>query len=159
MKAALLLEELGLPFEVTAVDTFRGAQHKPEYLAINPNGKVPAIVDDGVAVFDSHAILLHLSTKHGKFVPTAPAQHSEMFSWLLFIASGLSPFSGQAVHFLHHAPETIPYARNRYVKGSRTPLPYSRRAPCQVEVSGWRYVLDRRHGIVGLGQLGRLYFR
>jgi GST-like protein len=116
MKAALLLEELEIPFELRAVDTFKGEQHKPEYLAINPNGKVPAIVDDGVTVFDSHAILLYLSAKHGKFVPSAPAQRAAMFSWLQFVATGLSPFSGQAVHFLHHAPEALPYARNRYLK-------------------------------------------
>jgi GST-like protein len=116
MKAALMLEELGIPFEISAVDTFKGEQHQPAYLKINPNGKVPAIVDNGVAVFDSHAILLHLAVKHGKFLPSAPAEHGAMLSWLMFIATGLSPFSGQAVHFLHHAPETVPYARNRYLK-------------------------------------------
>jgi GST-like protein len=115
-KVALMLEELEIPFELSAVDTFKGEQHKPEFLKINPNGKVPAIVDDGIAVFDSHAILLHLGAKHGKFVPSTPSQHAEMLSWLLFVATGLSPFAGQAVHFLHHAPEQIPYARNRYLK-------------------------------------------
>jgi GSH-dependent disulfide-bond oxidoreductase len=116
LKAALLLEELQAPFELIAVDTFKGEQHLPSFLKINPNGKVPAIVDDGVVLFDSHAILLHLATKHGKFLPSAPAAHAEMLSWLMFVATGLSPFSGQAVHFLHHAPEALPYARNRYLK-------------------------------------------
>jgi GST-like protein len=116
LKVALLLEELQTPFELVAVDTFKGQQHQPGFLKINPNGKVPAIVDDGIAVFDSHAILLHLSAKHGKFVPAAASQHAEMLSWLLFVATGLSPFSGQAVHFQHHAPEPLPYARNRYLK-------------------------------------------
>jgi GST-like protein len=116
MKVALLLEELQTPFELVAVDTFKGEQHKPEFLKVNPNAKVPAIVDDGIAVFDSHAILLHLGAKHGKFVPSAPSQHAEMLSWLLFVATGLSPFSGQAVHFQHHAPEPLPYARTRYLK-------------------------------------------
>ncbi|RKE38892.1 GST-like protein [Paraburkholderia sp. BL23I1N1] len=116
LKVALLLEELQTPFELVAVDTFKGDQHKPEFLRINPNGKVPAIVDNGTPVFDSHAILLHLSTTHGKFVPSAPSQHAEMLSWLMFVATGLSPFSGQAVHFQHHAPEPLPYARNRYLK-------------------------------------------
>jgi GSH-dependent disulfide-bond oxidoreductase len=121
-KVALLLEELEIPFEPVAVDMFKGEQHKPEYLAINPNGKIPAIVDDGVVVFDSQAILLHLATKHGRFIPSEPKQHAQMLSWLLFVASGLSPFSGQAVHFLHHAPhflhhapEALPYATRRYV--------------------------------------------
>jgi GST-like protein len=115
MKSALLLEELQVPYELIAVDTFKGEQHQPAFLAINPNGKVPAIDDNGTKVFDSHAILLHLATKHGKFLPKAGEQ-GEMLSWLMFIATGLSPFSGQAVHFLHHAPEALPYARNRYFK-------------------------------------------
>ncbi|WP_321890239.1 glutathione S-transferase family protein [Paraburkholderia bannensis] len=116
MKAALLLEELQVPYDLVAVDTFKGEQHLPAFLKINPNAKVPALVDDGVTVFDSHAILLHLATKHGKFVPTDTAAHAELLSWLMFVATGLSPFSGQAVHFQHHAPEPLPYARNRYLK-------------------------------------------
>ncbi|BCG03288.1 glutathione S-transferase (plasmid) [Paraburkholderia sp. PGU19] len=116
LKVALLLEELETPFALSSVDTFKGEQHTPAYRKINPNGKVPAIVDDGVTVFDSHAILLHLSAKHGKFVPSAASQRAAMLSWLQFVATGLSPFSGQAVHFLHHAPEPLPYARNRYLK-------------------------------------------
>ena len=116
LKVALMLEELQTPFELVAIDTFKGEQHQPEFLKINPNAKVPAIVDDGIVVFDSHAILLHLGTKHGKFVPAAPSQHAQMLSWLMFVATGLSPFSGQAVHFQHHAPEPLPYARNRYLK-------------------------------------------
>jgi GST-like protein len=115
-KVALLLEELETPFELSPVDTFKGEQHAPAYRKINPNGKVPAIVDDGVTVFDSHAILLHLGAKHGKFVPSAASERAAMLSWLQFVATGLSPFSGQAVHFLHHAPEPLPYARNRYLK-------------------------------------------
>jgi len=116
MKAALLLEELQLPFELIAVDTFKGEQHQAAYLGINPNGKVPALDDNGVIVFDSHAILLHLAAKHGKFLPSTAAGHASMLSWLMFIATGLSPFSGQAVHFLHHAPEKLAYAQNRYLK-------------------------------------------
>lgn len=116
MKVALLLEELQTTFELIAVDTFRGEQHTPAFLKINPNGKVPAIDDNGVTVFDSHAILLYLAAKHGRFVPSAPAEHAQMLSWLQFVATGLSPFSGQAVHFLHHAPEALPYARNRYLR-------------------------------------------
>ena len=116
LKVALLLEELETPFELSPVDTFKGEQHAPAYRKINPNGKVPAIVDDGVTVFDSHAILLHLGAKYGKFVPSAASERAAMLSWLQFVATGLSPFSGQAVHFLHHAPEPLPYARNRYLK-------------------------------------------
>ncbi|MEI5995903.1 glutathione S-transferase N-terminal domain-containing protein [Paraburkholderia bengalensis] len=116
MKTALLLEELGAPYELIAVDTFKGEQHQSAFRAINPNAKVPAIVDEGVTVFDSHAILLHLADKHRRFVPQSAAERGAMLSWLMLVGTGLSPFSGQAVHFLHHAPEAIAYARNRYLK-------------------------------------------
>ncbi|MBN3766560.1 glutathione S-transferase N-terminal domain-containing protein [Burkholderia sp. Ac-20365] len=116
LKVALLIEELGLPYELIAVDTFKGEQHTPEFRAINPNAKVPAIVDGNVTVFDSQAILLHLAARHERFVARNAADHGAMLSWLMFIGTGLSPFSGQAVHFLHHAPEAIAYARNRYLK-------------------------------------------
>ncbi|HWA80452.1 MAG TPA: glutathione S-transferase N-terminal domain-containing protein [Acetobacteraceae bacterium] len=118
-KVALLLEELGIPYEVIPVDTKRGEQHKPEFRRINPNGKVPAIVDtEGpggkeARIFDSSAILLYLAEKHGKFLGT-PADRPELLSWLFLIASGLGPFSGQAVHFQHAAPEKLAYAINRY---------------------------------------------
>lgn len=116
IKSALLLEELQAPYELVGVDTFRGEQHSAGFRKINPNGKVPAIDDDGIVVFDSHAILLYLAEKHGKFIPTQAGERAAMLSWLQFIATGLSPFSGQAVHFLHHAPEALPYAKNRYFK-------------------------------------------
>jgi len=116
MKVALLLEELALPFELVAVDIFKGEQHSAAFRNINPNGKVPAIVDDGVRVFDSHAILLHLAEKHDRFLPHGANERAEALSFLQFIATGLSPFSGQAVHFLHYAPESLPYAKNRYLK-------------------------------------------
>ncbi len=112
-KVALFLEEAGLAYEPIAVDTRKGDQFKPEFLAVNPNGKVPAIVDGDVTVFDSNAILLYLAEKTGKFLPK-PAQRGELLSWLMFVATGVGPFSGQAVHFRHFAPEKVPYAHNRY---------------------------------------------
>jgi GST-like protein len=112
-KVALFLEEAGLPYEAVAVDTRTGAQFEPEYLAINPNGKVPAIKDGDTVVFDSNAILLYLAEKTGKFLPPA-ALRGEMLSWLMFVATGVGPFTGQAVHFKHFAPEKVPYAHNRY---------------------------------------------
>lgn len=115
-KVALMLEELGLPFSLKIVDILKGEQHDAAFLKINPNGKVPAIVDDGITVFDSHAILLHLAHKHRRFLPEAPQERAAALSWLQFVATGLSPFSGQAAHFLHYAPEPMPYARNRYLK-------------------------------------------
>ena len=115
MKVALFLEEAGLPYEAVPVDTRKGEQHVPAFLAVNPNAKVPAIVDDGVTVFDSNAILLYLAEKTGRFLPpNTPAARGPMLSWLMFIASGIGPFSGQAVHFRHYAPEQVPYAINRY---------------------------------------------
>jgi GSH-dependent disulfide-bond oxidoreductase len=115
-KVALFLEEAELPYEPVAVDTRQGQQFDPAYLAINPNGKVPAIVDNGVAVFDSNAILLYLAEKTGKFLPEkSPAARAEMLSWLMFVATGIGPYSGQAVHFKHFAQEKIPYAEKRYL--------------------------------------------
>jgi GST-like protein len=116
MKVALMLEETGLPYEPVPVDTRKGEQHKPEYLAINPNGKVPAIVDGDATVFDSNAILLYLAEKSGKFLPgKGDKARGELLSWLMFVASGIGPFSGQAVHFRNYAPEKNDYAINRYM--------------------------------------------
>src|SRR5271156_3150851 len=118
-KIALFLEEAGLPYEAIPVDTSKGEQHLPAFRPINPNGKVPAIVDtEGpggkeTRVFDSTAILIYLAEKTGKHLG-APADRPELLSWLLFIASGLGPFSGQAVHFQFAAPEGLSYAVNRY---------------------------------------------
>ncbi|NJM91214.1 MAG: glutathione S-transferase family protein [Myxococcales bacterium] len=114
-KVALFLEEAGVPYEPVPVDTRKGEQFAPAYLAINPNGKTPAIVDGGAVVFDSNAILLYLAEKTGKFLPPAGDKNrGELLSWLMFTATGVGPFSGQAVHFKHFAPEKIPYAHNRY---------------------------------------------
>jgi len=118
-KVALLLEETGLAYEIVPVDTRKGEQHLPAFRAINPNGKLPAIVDtDGpggkdTRVFDSNAILIYLAEKTGQLLGK-PEDRGELLSWLMFIASGLGPFSGQAVHFQHAAPEQVPYAINRY---------------------------------------------
>ena len=114
-KVALCLEEMGLPYELHPVDTRKGEQHLPAFLAINPNAKVPAIVDGDATVFDSNAILLYLAEKTGKFLPAnTPAARGQMLSWMMFIASGIGPYSGQAVHFRNFAPEPKDYAVNRY---------------------------------------------
>lgn len=118
-KVALMLEELDLAYEVIPVDTSKGEQHRAEFRAINPNGKVPAIVDTQgaggkeVRVFDSGAILLYLGEKTGRLIGSA-ADKGELLSWLFFVATGIGPFSGQAVHFQHAAPEKLGYAINRY---------------------------------------------
>jgi GST-like protein len=116
MKVALLLEELGLPYEPIPVDTRKGEQFKAEYVKLNPNAKVPCIVDNGVTVFDSNAILLYLGEREGKFLPQDKnsQKRAELLSWLMFIATGIGPYSGQSVHFRHAAPEPKEYALNRY---------------------------------------------
>src|SRR6476469_6322400 len=115
MKVALMLEETGLAYVAVPVDTRKGDQHKSEYLAINPNAKVPAIVDGDAIVFDSSAILLYLAEKTGKFLPAkGDKARGELLSWMFFVSSGVGPYSGQSVHFRNYAPEKIEYAINRY---------------------------------------------
>jgi GST-like protein len=149
-KVALLLEETGIAYEPVPVDTRTGAQFKPEYLAINPNGKVPAIDDDGVVVFDSNAILLYLAEKSGKFLPTnAPKARGELLSWLMFVASGVGPFIGQAVHFKHFAPEKVEYASNRYQFEAQRHL-----SILEERLAGRRYMLGDTYTIVDMGVWG-----
>lgn len=116
MKVALLLEELELPYEAVPVDTRKGEQHSAAFKAVNPNAKVPALIDDGVVIFDSNAILLWLGDKHRRFVPSEQnsPQRASLLSWLMFVASGIGPYSGQSVHFRTVAPEPREYALNRY---------------------------------------------
>src|SRR5258705_6433403 len=117
-KVALMLEEIGLAYQLVPIDTSKGEQHTPAFRAINPNGKVPAIVDtEGpggkeARVFDSGAILLYLGEKTGRLIGS-PADRPELLSWLFFIATGIGPFSGQAVHFQHAGPAKLSYAINR----------------------------------------------
>ena len=114
-KVALFLEEAGLEYEPIAVDTRKGDQHKAEFLAINQNAKVPAIVDGDATVFDSSAILLYLAEKTGKFLPAKTDKaRGELLSWMFFVSSGVGPYSGQSVHFRSYAPEKNEYAINRY---------------------------------------------
>ena len=116
-KVTLLLEEAGLPYEAHAVDTLKGEQFAPAFVAVNPNSKLPAIVDDGVTVFDSNAILLYLAEKTGRFLPAGgAAARGELLSWLMFVATGIGPYSGQSVHFRLFAPEPKDYAVNRYMR-------------------------------------------
>src|SRR5258708_7412839 len=118
-KVALFLEESGLPYELVPVDTRKGDQFKPEFLKVNPNGKVPAIDDDGVYVFDSNAILLYLAEKTGKFLPAnAPANRAQLLSGLMCVPTGVGPYSGEAVHLKPVAPKELKYARNRNQYGA-----------------------------------------
>ena len=115
MKVALFLEEAGLDYVPVPVDTRKGEQHTEAFRAVNPNGKLPAIVDGDATVFDSNAILLYLAEKTGRFLPKpGDRARGELYSWLMFVATGIGPFSGQAVHFRHFAPKPQDYAVNRY---------------------------------------------
>ena len=115
MKVALFLEEAAIEYQAIPVDTRKGDQHREDYIQINPNAKAPTIIDGDNVVFDSNAILLYLAEKTGKFLPTDSLESkSKLYSWLMFVATGIGPYSGQSVHFQHMAPEKIKYAINRY---------------------------------------------
>jgi GSH-dependent disulfide-bond oxidoreductase len=115
-KPIILLEELGLDYKISRFDLSKKEHLQPEYLAINPNGKIPAIVDSdaNVTVFESGAILIYLAEKSGQFLPTAPSERSMVFQWLMFQMAGIGPMFGQLSHFNNSAPEPIPYAIHRY---------------------------------------------
>ena len=149
-KVALFLEESGLPYLPIPVDTRKGEQHAPAYRAINPNGKVPAIVDDGATVFDSNAILLYLAEKTGKFLPEkTQAARGRLYSWLMFVGTGVGPYSGQAVHFKHHAPEQLPYAVNRYLFEAKRHY-----GILDAQLAKHRYMLGDAYTIVEMGLWG-----
>ena len=122
-KITIFLEEAQLPYRIVPVNISKGEQFAPEFLAISPNNRIPAIVDhdpaDGgaaVSVFESGAILLYLAEKTGKFIATDLRGRTEVTEWLFWQMAGLGPMAGQNHHFGHYAPEKIPYAIDRYVK-------------------------------------------
>jgi len=155
MKIALLLEELGLPFEAHPVDTRKGEQFAPAFQRINPNAKVPALVDGETVVFDSNAILLYLADKTQQFTPPIAdaAQRGSMLSWLMFIASGIGPYSGQAVHFRNMAPEPKEYALNRYDFEAHRHWQIIEDRLSQQHLHVGRELLHCGHGFLGLGAL------
>jgi len=122
-KITIFLEEAGLSYRIVPVNISKGEQFRPEFLAISPNNRMPAIVDqkpkDGgkpISVFESGAILLYLSEKTGKYIPEGQRNRVEVIEWLFWQMGGLGPMAGQNHHFAHYAPEKIPYAIERYVK-------------------------------------------
>ena len=124
-KVHIMLEECGLPYRAHAVDIGAGDQFKPEFLAISPNNKIPAIVDpdgsDGqpISLFESGAILLYLAGKTGRFLPADTRGRYEVLEWLMFQMGGVGPMLGQAHHFRIYAPEKVPYAIERYTNEAR----------------------------------------
>ena len=124
-KASVMLEECGLPYNLHPIDIGKDAQFTPEYVRINPNSKIPAIVDtDGpggkpYTVIESGAILMYLAEKTGKFMPKDTAGKYEVIQWLMFQMGGVGPNFGQAHHFRRAAPEQVPYAIKRYTDETR----------------------------------------
>ena len=113
-KVSIMLEECGLPYRVVPVNIGRGDQFKPEFLAISPNNRMPAIVDDGVSVFESGAILLHLAEKSGCFMPTDSRGRKETLEWLFWQVGNLGPMAGQLSHFVNYAQGEHTYSHQRY---------------------------------------------
>ncbi|HMM55568.1 MAG TPA: glutathione S-transferase N-terminal domain-containing protein [Candidatus Desulfobacillus sp.] len=121
-KVSIMLEECGLAYRVRKIDIMQGEQFTPAYLALNPNGKIPSIVDpdgpDGkpISLMESGAILIYLAGKTGRFLPAATRGKYEALQWLMFQMGGVGPTFGQAHHFLRFAPERIDYAISRYTR-------------------------------------------
>jgi GST-like protein len=113
-KISIALEEMAVPYKVHAIDLKAAEQKSPEFLKINPNGRIPAIVDDGFAVFESGAILLYLAEKYGKLLPAAPQARSVAIQWLMWQMGGLGPMHGQANVFNRYFPEKLPSVIARY---------------------------------------------
>ena len=124
-KVHVMLEECGLKYEAIPVNIGVGEQFRPDFLAISPNNKIPAIVDpegpDGrpISLFESGAILVYLAAKTGRFLPTGDREKFEVLQWLMFQTGGVGPMLGQAHHFRMYAPEKVPYAIDRYSNEAR----------------------------------------
>ena len=124
-KASIMLEEVGLPYNTHAINIGKNDQFTPEFIAINPNGKIPAIVDpegpDGkpISMMESGAILIYLAEKTGKLMPKSPRTRYVALQWLMFQMGGVGPMFGQTHHFLRAAKEPVPYAIDRYSKETR----------------------------------------
>ncbi|MEM9355685.1 MAG: glutathione S-transferase N-terminal domain-containing protein [Pseudomonadota bacterium] len=121
-KATITLEELQLPYELHTVDLSQGEQHRPDFRALNPNGRIPVIVDreeNNFAVFESGAILIYLAEKTGRLMPTDVKGRSLVIQWLMFQMGGIGPMQGQAVTFERYFPEDVPQARARYKNETR----------------------------------------
>ena len=115
-KVSILLEELGIDYNVHAINIGKDEQHAPEFLKISPNNKIPAIVDHdtGVSLMESGAIMVYLAEKHGRFLPEGQAGRAEVMQWLMWQMGGFGPMAGQAHHFLHFNPGKAAYAEERF---------------------------------------------
>jgi GSH-dependent disulfide-bond oxidoreductase len=123
-KVSVMLEETGLRYRVHAVDITKGEQFRPDFVALNPNSKIPAIVDDEgpggpISLFESGAILIYLAEKTGLLLARDPRRRAETLVWLMFQMGGVGPMFGQAHHFLRATPEPVPYGIERYTTETR----------------------------------------
>jgi GSH-dependent disulfide-bond oxidoreductase len=168
-KASIMLEEVGLPYRVHALRLDRLDQKEPAFLRVNPNGRIPAIVDrdeDDFAVFESGAILIYLAEKTGQLLPTDPKGRSLALQWLMFQMGGVGPMQGQANVFFRYAPEKIPFAIERYQKETRrlyevldrrlAEAPYLAGDYSIADVATWPWVTLHGWAGVSLDGLGHL---
>ena len=124
-KVSVMLEEVGLPYRVHPIDIGKGEQFAPDFLAISPNNKIPAMVDDDgpggepLSMFESGAMLLYLARKTGRFLPADEVGQFQVMQWLMFQMGGVGPMFGQAHHFRRFAKEDVPYARDRYTEETK----------------------------------------
>ena len=124
-KVSIMLEETGLPYGVHTVNIETGEQHRPEFLALSPNNRIPAIVDsegpDGapISLFESGAILVYLANKTGTLLPGDPVRHYDTMQWLMFQMGNVGPMFGQLHHFKRTAPEQLPYPLERYTRETK----------------------------------------
>jgi len=124
-KVSVMLEEVGLPYRAHPIDIGKGEQFAPDFLAISPNNKIPAMVDDDgpggkpLSMFESGAMLLYLARKTGRFLPDDEVGHFQVMQWLMFQMGGVGPMFGQAHHFRRFAKEDVPYARDRYTEETK----------------------------------------
>ncbi len=153
-KISIALEEFGLPYNVKQVNIREGEQFKPEFLSLNPNAKIPVIVDNetGQTVFESCAILLYLADKTGKFMPKSVPDRWEIIQWLFFQAASIGPMLGQLGHFMIYAPEKIPYAIERYTKEAHRLLEI-----LEQRLQDREFICDE-YSVVDMAHFGWLYF-
>src|SRR3981081_3167338 len=160
-KVSIMLEELALPYHTHPINIGKGDQLTPQYVAINPNSKIPAIVDsegpDGkpISIMESGAILIYLAEKTGKLIPASPRARSVAMQWLMFQMGHVGPMFGQVHHFLRSAKEPAPYAIERYTKEKDRPYGGAARRRGREKIPR-RRVFDRRHRHLSLGRALRM---
>ena len=136
-KISIMLEECGLPYRVIPVDIGKGDQFKPDFLAISPNNRMPAIVDDELTIFESGAILLHLAERTGQFMPADQRGRKETMEWLFWQVGNLGPMAGQLSHFVNYAQGEHAYSKQRYANEYHRCLGVLER-----RLNGRAYILD-----------------